>query len=145
MFLHDCLPKAKSRSKLLRVKGVGWCCAFDRWVTLYPTCAFECSTARYQEKRRGGSEGSATASTWPCKWITVLFDRCLVSLSVWEVRYKVKLAAACQRSVPTPYVHPSFDPTAPRCPFGDLACFIMQITLHLPDWPCARGCVCLRW
>lgn len=58
------------------------------------------------------------------------------------VSCKAKLAAGFCRSVLLPYAQTSFDPPrAQRCPVGDLACFIMQITLHLPA--CVHACVCL--
>lgn len=60
-----------------------------------------------------------------------------------ESAHRGRACCRVHRAVPLPYVQPSFDPSAQHCPFGDLACFIMQITLHLPDRPCACMNVCV--
>lgn len=105
--------------------------------------AYMCITVQQQASAKQGEEGGKSASTQTCKRITALFDRRSVCLSVWWCTLRSSLlqgSLICSAAICAALIWPY---SAQCCPFGDLACFIMQITMHLPDWPCECACVCL--
>lgn len=104
--------------------------ALSRWAPPQPTCASECGSRRQPKMEEGAG---IRTSVQPWKGITVLFDphsAWLICVRVCAVR--CSYSCSTQRSVPLPYVQTSFDPIAQCRPYGDLACFAMQIAA--PAW-----------
>lgn len=101
-----------------------------------------CIWARRQRRRQ--SRGRRVAEVQPRSRARGSLPP-LITVRFACLRDGVRRGRACCRvhwSLPLPYVQPSFDPSAQCCPFGDPACFIMQIAMHLPDWPCEL-CMCV--